>query len=173
MRQKHTVASPNTGPLGSPRMDIKTTAGIIGPPKQAIQYAHAYLRKIVGSVLKKKTRKTLKAMAKDHHGSDCINLTSLVSSDMRQHSSVSPPFKDKCLRLTESRFVTTKQTIVAHHGRYACSGICKRSKQEKQIGRGSKSLKGCKRGYCQDDGHHGEARPGPLYGNENICLVSR
>lgn len=46
-----TAASPNMSPFGLCRIDIKTTAGIIGPPKQTIQYTQAYLRKVLGLAL--------------------------------------------------------------------------------------------------------------------------
>lgn len=105
-------------------MDIKTTAGIMGPPKQAIQYAHAYLRNIAGSVLKKKTRKTLNAMANDHQGSDCINLQELAKKMTEPYRIQYTPFEDKGLSLAESRLVSAKQSIVTHHGRYTCPRVC-------------------------------------------------
>lgn len=57
-----------------PRIKRQASAGIKGKPKQIRQYSHTYFLNEAGFAPKKKTRKTLTAMAKDHHGSDCMNL---------------------------------------------------------------------------------------------------
>jgi hypothetical protein len=51
-----TTASPKTGPLGSPRMLMRTIAEIRGPPKHIKQYTQRCLRNEDGFALKKKTR---------------------------------------------------------------------------------------------------------------------
>jgi hypothetical protein len=82
IESKLTVAFPYIKPLGSLRKARQMKAGIAGAPKQMIQYTHRYSRNELGLAARKKTMYTLTAMAKDHQGSDCMNLSS-------DHTSVS------------------------------------------------------------------------------------
>lgn len=74
--QHHSVASPYTGPLAALSTKRHTMAGIIGSPKHTTQYTQRCRLKVAGFAEWKNTRYTLKAMANDHHGSDCMNHSS-------------------------------------------------------------------------------------------------
>ena len=73
-----TVASPYTGtdfPFSSCHgIRAHMTARLAGPPKQIRQYSQSHFRNESGFHWKKKTSMTLKAIANDHQGSDCMNL---------------------------------------------------------------------------------------------------
>ena len=64
------------------------------------QYTHHHLRNESGLARKKKTRKTLKAIARDHQGSDCMNLyMSVMKTILRDKDNLH--MKHKALRLTK------------------------------------------------------------------------
>lgn len=61
-----------------------------GPPKQIMLYTQRYLLKALGFAAKKKTMKTLTAMASDHQESDCMNLQGTLSAVTLQSGSGVP-----------------------------------------------------------------------------------